>query len=154
MKRKRLFLLAAVPVALLGAATAGFVARANSTTTKTISVAEKEFRISLSTHRATAGHVRFVVRNVGKYPHELAVSGADVNKRTAMIGPGKSAVLRVTLRSGRYSLWCPIPGHSAKGMKATLTVSAGSTTSSATTTTDSTTTADTTTTDPGPIPGY
>jgi uncharacterized cupredoxin-like copper-binding protein len=154
MRQKRLFLFAAVPLALLGAATAGFVAHASSTTTKTISVAEKEFRITLSTHKATAGRVRFVVRNVGKYPHALAVSGAGVQKRTAMIAPGKSAVLLATLRSGRYTLWCPVPSHAAKGMKATLTVSTVSATTSTTTTTDSTTTAGTTTTDPGPIPGY
>ena len=146
MKLTRPFLLAAVPaVALLGAATAGVVAHA-STTKTTINVTEKEFRITLSSHKATAGRVRFVVQNVGKYPHALAISGAGVKlKRTALIAPGKSAVLLVDLRSGRYSLWCPVPGHAAQGMKATLTLPG-------TTVTPPTTTNTNTTTDP--IPGY
>ena len=146
MKLTRPFLLAAVPaVALLGAATAGVVAQA-STTKTTINVTEKEFRVTLSSHKAAAGRVRFVVRNTGRYPHALAISGTGVKlKRTALIAPGKSAVLLVDLRSGRYSLWCPVPGHAAQGMKATLTLP-GATVTPPTTTTSSTTT--------DVIPGY
>lgn len=149
MKLTRPFLLAAVPaVALLGAATAGFVAQASTTkaTKTTINVTEKEFRVTLSSHKAAAGRVRFVVRNTGRYPHALAISGTGLKpKRTALIAPGKSAVLLVDLRSGRYSLWCPVPGHAAQGMKATLTLPG-------TTVTPPTTTNTNTTTDP--IPGY
>jgi hypothetical protein len=134
---------------LLGAATAGVVARAG-VTKSTIRVTEREFRITPSTLKTVRGHVRLVVRNAGKYPHALAIRGAGVNKRTPVIKPGKSAVLLVDLRSGSYSLWCPVPGHAARGMKATLSLT-GATTS--TTTSSSTTTGDTTT-ETDPIPGY
>ena len=64
-----------------------------------------------------------------------------------MIKPGKSTVLLVDLRSGSYSLWCPVPSHAARGMKATLSLAGASTSTQTTTTAD-------TTTDTVPIPGY
>ena len=123
MKLTRPFIVAtALAVALAGAAFAGVVAHKGATKT-TINVTEREFHISLSTMKASAGHVRFVVKNTGKLAHALAISGPGVKiKRTALIRPGKTAVLLVTLRPGRYALWCPVPGHSAHGMKTTLSV--------------------------------
>jgi plastocyanin len=150
MKPSRLLLaLGALAVALLGAATASYVARAGVAKT-TITVTEREFHIAPSARKAARGPVRLVVRNAGKYPHSLAIKGAGVSKRTPIIKPGKSAVLVVNLRSGSYSLWCPVPGHAARGMKATVSV-AGAT--AATTTTTTTTTTDTST-ETDPIPGY
>ena len=146
----KILLLAALAVA--GAAVAGVVAQASPSKT-TIRVTEREFRIGLSTTKAPAGRVRFEIRNTGKVPHALAISGAGVKTQTKLIQPGTSAVLLVTLKHGAYSLWCPVPGHAAQGMKATLTTpgatsGAGGTTSTTTTGTD--TTVDTTTI----IPGY
>jgi hypothetical protein len=152
MKLRRLLLLAAVTaVAFVGAATAGLVAQASTSRSAqtTIRVTEREFRIVLSSHRSPAGRVRLLVRNSGAYPHALAVSGPGLKaKKTAIVTPGHSAVLLVDLRSGRYALWCPVPGHAAKGMKATLTVVGGSSAPPATTT--PTTDTGTTTI----IPGY
>jgi hypothetical protein len=39
-----------------------------------------------------------------------------------MIRPGKTVQMKVTLKAGKYSIWCPLPGHAALGMKATVTV--------------------------------
>jgi uncharacterized cupredoxin-like copper-binding protein len=141
--------LAALGVALLGAATASYVARASSAKTTTINVTEREFHIAPSARKAASGRVRFVIKNTGKYPHALAIKGAGVNKRTAIIKPGKSAALVVNLRSGSYTLWCPVPGHAARGMKATVTLPGAvmATTTATTTTTD-------TSTETVPIPGY
>jgi len=66
-----------------------------------------------------------------------------------MIKPGKSAALVVDLRSGRYALWCPVPGHAAQGMKATLTVGGATATTTANTGTSPTTTGT-----EDPPPGY
>jgi len=112
-------------LALAGAAVAGVVAHASASKTS-IHVTEREFRIGLPAKSAPAGPVELEIRNAGHYPHELAIAGPGVKARTPMIKPGKSAKLTVTLRAGSYSLWCPIPGHAAKGMKAALTVSGGS----------------------------
>jgi uncharacterized cupredoxin-like copper-binding protein len=149
---RALFLAAALGLALLGAATAGVVTR-TGTAKSTITITEREFKISLSSKTAKAGTVRLVVRNTGKYGHSLSIKGKGVSKRTPLIKPGKSTVLVVTLRSGRYALWCPVPGHAAQGMKATLALAgAGGTTTSQTGTTG---TSGTTTDDPPPtLPGY
>jgi hypothetical protein len=132
----KILLLAAL--ALAGAAVAGVVAHASASKT-TIRVTEREFKVGLSTTHAPAGRVRFEIKNTGRYAHALSISGAGVNAKTKLIQPGKSAVLLVTLKHGDYSLWCPVPGHAAQGMKATLTApgaggSAGTTTTAGTST--------------------
>ena len=119
----KIILLAAL--ALAGAAIAGVVAHASASTT-TIRVTEREFKIGLSAKTAHAGPVRFEIKNTGKMTHELAIAGPGVSKKTPMIKPGHGATLAVTLRAGSYSLWCPIPGHAAQGMKAALTVTGSS----------------------------
>ena len=121
----KILLLAAL--ALAGAAVAGVMAHASASKT-TIRVTEREFKIGLSATKAPAGPVRFEIKNTGRLAHALAISGAGVNTRTKLIQPGKSAVLLVTIKRGAYSLWCPVPGHAAQGMKAkllTLTQSGG-----------------------------
>jgi uncharacterized cupredoxin-like copper-binding protein len=142
----KILLLAAL--ALAGAALAGVVAHASASKT-TIRVTEREFKISLTKTHAPAGLVRFEVKNAGKYPHALAISGAGVKAKTKLIQPGKGAVLLVTLKRGAYSIWCPVPGHAAQGMKATLTApvgtaggGTGTTTTTATDTGNQTTTGD------------
>lgn len=121
-------------LALVGAATAGMVAHAGART-KTITVTEKEFRIHLSSTKTAPGTVRFVVENTGTFRHALAIAGPGVkSKRTALIRPGKSATLTVTLSPGTYQLWCPVPGHAAQGMKAKLTVTGAATSTGQTTT--------------------
>ena len=115
----------AFAVALLGAAAAGVVAHA-SANTKTINVTEREYHISLS-GKGAPGVVKFVVKDTGKLSHALEISGPGVKgKRTPLIEPGKSATLTVTLKAGTYTLWCPVPGHAALGMKTSLKVSGGS----------------------------
>jgi plastocyanin len=106
-------------LALAGAALAGVVAHASAAKT-TIRVTEREFKIGLSATHAPAGLVRLEIRNTGMYPHSLAVSGVGVKARTKLIQPGTSAVLLVTLKRGAYSIWCTVPGHAARGMKAVL----------------------------------
>jgi uncharacterized cupredoxin-like copper-binding protein len=136
---RSLQLLAVVALGVLGAVTAGVVAHA-STAKTTINVTEREFSIKLSARKAPVGVVRFVIRNTGIYPHALSVKQGAVSKRTPLIKPGKTATLTVTLTRGKVSLWCPVPGHAARGMKATLAVGAATPVSSTTTTTDDTTT--------------
>jgi hypothetical protein len=151
MRLPRAFLFsAALGLAVLGAATAGVMTR-TGTAKSTITVTEREYRISLSSKTAKKGLVRLVVRNAGKYAHALSIKGAGVSKRTPLIEPGKSAVLVVTLRSGRYAIWCPVPSHAAQGMKATLSLAGTKATTSTTTSTDT----NGTTTEPPPYPpGY
>jgi uncharacterized cupredoxin-like copper-binding protein len=120
----------AVALALAGAALAATVSH-TSTATATIKVTEREYHIALSTTSAKAGSVTFVVRNTGKIAHRLSVAGAGLSKpvSTATIKPGATRSLTVKLAGGKLSVWCPVPGHAALGMRTALkVVGAGATT--------------------------
>jgi uncharacterized cupredoxin-like copper-binding protein len=86
---------------------------------KTVAVQEKEFKITLAAPTVAAGPVTFVVANVGKIQHDLAIQGGA---KTPLISPGGTAKLGVTLKAGTYTLYCSVPGHRQLGMVAKLTV--------------------------------
>ena len=90
---------------------------------KTVQVQESEFKILPASVTVPHGTVTFAVKNVGKIPHDLSISGPKLAKKTALINPGGTATLAVTLAKGTYTLYCSVPGHRQLGMKATLTVS-------------------------------
>ncbi len=90
-----------------------------------VTATETEFKIALSTAAVAApGKVTIDVKNAGKIQHDLAVQGPGVSAaaKTALINPGASATLTVTLAAGKYTLYCTVPGHRAAGMVTTLTV--------------------------------
>ena len=120
MRRTPVLLVVVFALALAGAALAGVAAHRGATKAKIV-VTEREFRITLAPGKVAAGPATLVVKNVGKVPHALALSGPGIAKaHTATIAPGKSATLNVTLKAGTYSIWCPLGNHAAQGMKAKL----------------------------------
>jgi uncharacterized cupredoxin-like copper-binding protein len=90
----------------------------------TVPVSESEFKITLPAKKLAPGKVTFAVRNVGKIPHDLVVSGPGVSgaAKTPLLPAGQSAKLSVTLAAGSYTLYCSVPGHRAAGMSTKLTV--------------------------------
>jgi uncharacterized cupredoxin-like copper-binding protein len=60
------------------------------------------------------------VKNAGKIEHDLAIKGGP---KTALIQPGGTAKLTVTLKPGKYHLYCTVPGHEQAGMKVDITLS-------------------------------
>jgi plastocyanin len=122
--------------ALSGAAVAGLTAHAATSTTRA-TVTEREYRITLSRRSFKPGTVTFVVQNSGKLGHAFEIRGPGIaGKRiSGTIAPGTHRLLTVRLRSGSYTLWCPI--HVAMGMKTTIKVGGGAVTG---TTTSGTTT--------------
>jgi len=89
----------------------------------TVQVQESEFTIVPAPASVAApGKVTFVVTNAGKIQHDLAVQGSGGTTKTALISPGKSAKLTVTLAAGTYTLYCSVPGHRAAGMVTKLVV--------------------------------
>jgi uncharacterized cupredoxin-like copper-binding protein len=92
-------------------------ARAHSTATA-VTVTATEFKFKLSKVTVPHGSVTFTVVNKGKVAHDFKIAG----KKTALIKPGKSAKLTVTLKAGKYPYLCTVPGHAAAGMKGTLRV--------------------------------
>jgi iron uptake system component EfeO len=131
-----------VALALAGAAVAA-VAAGGSAATATIKVSEREYHIGLSASSAKAGSVTFVVHNAGTIVHKLDLAGAGLKStiKVPSIAPGATRKVTVKLAGGKLSLWCPVPGHAALGMKTSLKVSgaaaAGSSGATSQTSTDS-----------------
>jgi uncharacterized cupredoxin-like copper-binding protein len=88
------------------------------TTAAAVKVTASEFKFVLSTKTATHGTVVFTVVNKGKLAHDFKIGG----KKTAMLAPGKSAKVTVTLKAGKFPYLCTVPGHAAAGMKGTFVV--------------------------------
>ncbi|MDX6399993.1 MAG: hypothetical protein QOF27_599 [Gaiellaceae bacterium] len=111
--------------------TAESTAQATTTTASTttaatpqatkVPVSESEFKITLGSTSFKAGGITFEPKNDGKIPHDLAIKGT--NDKTKEIAPGSTAELKVTLKPGKYELYCTIPGHEQAGMKQTITLS-------------------------------
>ena len=107
---KRIALLSIVAGVVAAPATAA------STATK-VTVIATEFHFKLSRVSAPHGKVTFVLVNKGHIAHDFKIAG----KHTAVIGPGKTAKLTVTLKKGKFPYTCTVPGHAAAGMKGVFT---------------------------------
>jgi uncharacterized cupredoxin-like copper-binding protein len=106
-----------VPLALAAAVTPIALARstggpAHSAATS-VGVTGKEFKFTLTKTSAAHGKVTFRLTNKGRLGHDFKIAG----KKTPIISPGKSASVTVSLRAGRYTYLCTVPGHAAAGMK-------------------------------------
>lgn len=97
---------------------APIAARPSAATATTVTVTMKEFKFTLSKTKVPHGTVTFKLVNKGKLKHDFKISG----KKSKLISPGKSGKLIVTLKKGKLSYVCTVPGHSAAGMKGKLTV--------------------------------
>jgi uncharacterized cupredoxin-like copper-binding protein len=86
-----------------------------------VPVSEVEFKITAGSTDLKAGEITFQPKNDGKIPHDLAIKGTS--DKTELISPGGTAELKVTLKAGKYELYCTVPGHEAAGMKLNITVS-------------------------------
>ncbi len=106
-------LIALALVAVVSAVLAGSALAAAPVTVKM-----SEFKFVLSTKTAHAGAVVFTVANKGKLPHDFKIAG----KKTALLKPGKTAKLTVTLKAGSYTYICTVAGHAPAGMKGKFTV--------------------------------
>ena len=74
---------------------------------------------------ARAGTVTLRLSNGSEdsFPHGIAIEGNGVDKDGATVQPGGTSTVTVRLKPGRYTFYCPVPGHEDQGMKGTLTVS-------------------------------
>ena len=90
-----------------------------------VSVAAREFSLTLSRPLVGAGAVTIELRNRGEDPHNLVMSPEGTHTPLASfseIGPGTYERRSVTLASGRYQLWCSLESHENLGMSTTLNV--------------------------------
>jgi plastocyanin len=123
-------LLVLLPLSLLLAACGGSSSTSvgGGQVQQTIQISEKEYSLTPSTVRiAKTGTYELEATNSGTIAHAFELDGLGVKAKTGNIRPGATATLRVTLANdGSYELYCPIDGHRAQGMRATVTVGTGS----------------------------
>src|SRR4051794_30700219 len=94
--------------------------RAAAALTATLS----EWKIDLSSATVAAGKVTFSATNAGSIPHALEVEGNGLEQKTPLIQPGETATLMLTLKPGRYEIYCPVgeDSHKKLGMETHLQV--------------------------------
>ncbi|MFE7514440.1 copper-binding protein [Streptomyces sp. NPDC057540] len=92
-----------------------------------------DFRITLSRQTYAPGTYTFVATNTGHHEHALEVEGQGSENRSSTVSPGRSTTLTVTLKDGKYQIYCPIDGHKDLGMKTQITVAGAPVNTSGTT---------------------
>ena len=89
-----------------------------------VQVSAVEYSFSLSRTTVPAGQVVLEFVNDGQDEHNLHLEGGE-GPLAESIGntPSKGVSdLHLEMRPGSYTLFCSLPMHEARGMKATLTV--------------------------------
>ncbi|WP_214321771.1 hypothetical protein [Nonomuraea sediminis] len=89
---------------------------------KQVAVRLAEYNIALGKSNLSPGTYTFMLKNVGKTTHALAISGPGVNQTSGSVDSGGTTTLTVTLKPGTYDVWCPIDDHRGLGMETSLTV--------------------------------
>jgi hypothetical protein len=90
-------------------------------------VTADEWMLLSSRQSIAAGKLEVQLYNRGEDAHDLAArrvsrDGERVGRtfRVRETRPGDLGEATWRLKSGKYSLWCTLPGHRAAGMRATL----------------------------------
>jgi plastocyanin len=71
---------------------------------------------------AKAGQVTIDMKNPSATPHNIAVEGGGIDKDGEIVSQGGTSQITVTLKPGKYTFYCSVPGHRQAGMQGTLTV--------------------------------
>jgi plastocyanin len=79
-------------------------------------------KFNTKTLSAKAGKVTITMANPSQLPHGVAVEGNGVDKDGKVVQNGGNSTVTVTLKPGKYTFYCPVPGHRQAGMQGTLTV--------------------------------
>lgn len=89
-----------------------------------VSLDLRDFDISPEQVEVSAGDVEFVVDNEGDRVHELAVRTQSGVESTGEIEPGETGRMTIDLPPGTYPMYDPRDDYRARGMEATLVVTA------------------------------
>jgi hypothetical protein len=116
MRRALLFGLAALALFVAAPGEARAPAR--------LMVQADEYSLVLSRQSVVRGVALIQLVNRGEDPHDLRLRRTRGTHAISIseIRPGGIAQAGVRLRTGRYRLWCSLPGHRARGMRAGLRV--------------------------------
>jgi len=115
---------AAVVAVLLAAAPAAAAAAARPPARMLVTA--DEWMLISSRQSVRAGPLEIQLYNRGEDGHDLAARRVDHGRwagrtlRVRETRPGELGEATWRLKSGKYKLWCDLPGHRAAGMRATL----------------------------------
>jgi plastocyanin len=94
---------------------------------KTIEVKETEYRLDPAEITLNKpGTYTFKAVNSGSTTHALEIEGKGVEEETEDLAAGQSTELKVSLKEGKYEIYCPVDAHKQQGMEGTVTVKGGS----------------------------
>jgi uncharacterized cupredoxin-like copper-binding protein len=93
-----------------------------------LTLSESEFKITpANAHVSSTGTISITVKNAGAVTHALSVQTPSGTVSTSNIAPGATATLKVNAtKGGKYTFYCPIPGHRQAGMQGVLVVGSAS----------------------------
>lgn len=91
-----------------------------------LGVRSREYEFALSRPSLASGEVTIELDNQGAEAHNLNLQRDGGAGEPVLslpdIDPAKRQIAHFELPPGRYRLWCSLPGHARKGMRATLVV--------------------------------
>jgi plastocyanin len=82
-------------------------------------------RFTRSSLTAKPGKVTLVMQNPSSagMDHGISIEGNGVDADGPTVSAGSTSTVTATLKKGKYTYYCPVPGHRQAGMVGTLTVS-------------------------------
>jgi hypothetical protein len=99
-------------------------AAAASVTPARLQVIQIEYRLLLSRGAVKAGPLMLQALDRGTDPHDLRLRAVGSRREIVapQLTPGQRWNGTLNLTPGVYRLWCSLPEHAGRGMRATLTV--------------------------------
>ena len=105
--------------ALVAAASLAAVAK-SAAAAQTVRVTETSYSIRLSAN-PKPGTTKFVIKNGSGAFHDFWLKGGGRTWKTRVLTQSGTATLTATLKKGvKYSYWCAVGSHAAKGMRASF----------------------------------
>ena len=80
--------------------------------------------LAFASTRATAqaGKLELVMPNPSSVQHNIAVKNGGVSATGPVVGQGGTSRVSATVKPGKYTFFCSVPGHEEGGMKGELAV--------------------------------
>jgi uncharacterized cupredoxin-like copper-binding protein len=79
-------------------------------------------KFNKSSLSAKTGKVTITMSNPSSVPHGVSVQGSGVDVEGKVVQQGGTSTITATLKPGKYTFFCPVPGHRQAGMQGPLTV--------------------------------